>query len=131
MGGRGLLYRMFSNSSTICTIKLSDPLFYDPPGSIIDPTRPPSPTNIRDFPELMLAPPHVPPAPPVGDYFLDQVVPVQCTIRTVGIMENDGIRFRILSICSGSDQSFGAMIDGGANVGMAPNKDNLIGMAGT
>ena len=92
----------------------------------MDPTHPPSPTDIRDFPELTLAPSHVPPAPPVGDYFLDQVVPVQRMIRTVGIMANDGIRFRILSICSGGDQSFGAMIDGDANVGMAPNKDNLV-----
>ena len=59
----------------------------------------------------MLAPPHVPTVPTVGVYFLDQVVSVQCTICTVGIMENDDICFRILSICSGGDQYFGAMID--------------------
>ena len=117
---------MFSNSPTICTAKLPDAFFYDPQGSIMDPTRPPSPTDLRDFPELTLAPPHVPPAPPVGNYLLDQVVPVQCTIRTVRIMENDNIRYRILSICSGGDQSFEPMIDGGANVGMAPNENNLV-----
>ena len=60
------------------------------------------------------------------EYFLDQVVPMRCTIRTVGIMEDDGFRFRILSVCSGDDCYFAAMIDGGANVGMAPNEDNLV-----
>ena len=37
---------MYSNSSTICTVKLSDPLFYNPLGPIMDPTCPPSPTDI-------------------------------------------------------------------------------------
>ena len=90
------------------------------------PAPPPLPTDIRNFPELTLGPSHEPPALPMNEYFLDQVAPVQCTISTVGIMEDDGFRFRILSVCSGYDCYFAAMIEGGANVGMVPNEDNLV-----
>ena len=126
-----------SNTANICTaqvVGLPDGTPDDdfskcfPPGSFLDPRRPPSPTDVRDFPELTV---HPWPARTNTDPTSsgpDQVVPIRCSVRAIGLQPGENVGIRILSVCTGADSLLSAMVDGGANIGIAPNEDALVGV---
>ena len=66
-----------------------------PPGSTIDMSRPSSPVDLCDFPYLDLTPRTYnkqdiqPPPLDIGSPQGDQVIYLRCTIRTIGLPEND------------------------------------------
>ena len=117
-----------SNTSEVCHVDVPDSdIHVFPPGSLFDHLRTDSPTGVDDFLFLHMEQHPPKPIPQVKDVFdefvNDTVVPICCTIRTIGVQQDTA---RLCKIVPGSLSHNGVMADTGTNVCMGPSADPLI-----